>query len=116
MLPRGPLVLPGLYEVRLTVDGKTSRQPLTVKMDPRVKTPPADLARQFDLGIKIWQALEESSKAGSSNAALRRINSSLASLAAVVDSADRAPTAQAEAAYQQARRDLDAALQGVLLH
>jgi len=99
-LPRGPLVLPGVFEVRLMIAGQTYRQPLTVKMDPRVKTPPADLAKQFNLGMKIWQALADSSRAG-------RLNTGLASLAAVVDSADRAPTAQAEAAYAQARRELD---------
>jgi hypothetical protein len=42
-----------------TVAGRTYRQPLTVKMDPRVKTPMADLAKQHDLGLKIWQALQD---------------------------------------------------------
>ena len=32
-----PWVAPGTYSVRLTVDGKSSTQPITVKMDPRVK-------------------------------------------------------------------------------
>jgi TolB-like protein len=32
--PQGAFVLPGRYEVRLTVDGKTLREPLTVVMDP----------------------------------------------------------------------------------
>ena len=32
-----PWVAPGTYTVRLTVDGKSSTQPITVKMDPRVK-------------------------------------------------------------------------------
>lgn len=46
-LPLGPTVLPGTYTVRLTVDGKTSTAPLTVKMDPRVKTPVAGLEMKF---------------------------------------------------------------------
>ena len=29
--PQGPFVVPGKYEVRLTVDGKTYKQPLTVR-------------------------------------------------------------------------------------
>ncbi len=33
--PRGPLVGPGLYHVRLTVDGQTRMQTLTVAADPR---------------------------------------------------------------------------------
>ena len=34
--PRGPWVVPGLYRVRLTVNGARVEQPLVVKMDPRV--------------------------------------------------------------------------------
>src|SRR5262249_4408605 len=47
--PQGPWVLPGEYVVRLTVGGKSYEQPLTVKMDPRVRTPAEGLARQFEL-------------------------------------------------------------------
>jgi hypothetical protein len=43
LAPQGPLALPGTYTVRLTVDGQSTTQPLTVKMDPRVHTSPADL-------------------------------------------------------------------------
>jgi hypothetical protein len=95
-----------------TVAGRTYRQPLTVKMDPRVKTPMADLAKQHDLGLEIWQALQENWKAlqragASADPALRRINGTLASLATVVDSADWAPTAQARTAFSQTRRELE---------
>jgi hypothetical protein len=48
-LPMGPSALPGEYTVRLTVDGVTSSQPLTVKMDPRVVTPPPAIARMFEI-------------------------------------------------------------------
>jgi photosystem II stability/assembly factor-like uncharacterized protein len=41
--PQGPLVVPGTYTVRLTVDGHSESAPLTVKMDPRVHTSMADL-------------------------------------------------------------------------
>src|SRR5262249_37012552 len=34
-----PWANPGAYTVRLTVDGKAYTQPITVKQDPRVKTP-----------------------------------------------------------------------------
>jgi photosystem II stability/assembly factor-like uncharacterized protein len=46
LLPRGAWALPGTYTVRLTVDGKQFTQPLTAKMDPRIKTPLADLQAQ----------------------------------------------------------------------
>ncbi|MGI9089265.1 MAG: WD40/YVTN/BNR-like repeat-containing protein [Chthoniobacterales bacterium] len=50
-----PWVLPGQYSAVLTVDGKSYTQPLTVKMDPRVKTSAADLAQQFELSKKLYQ-------------------------------------------------------------
>ena len=36
-----PWAAPGAYTVRLTVDGKQYTQPLTLRLDPRVKTPAA---------------------------------------------------------------------------
>ncbi|HUI84681.1 MAG TPA: hypothetical protein VL240_10680 [Candidatus Binatia bacterium] len=51
--PQGPFVVPGTYEARLTVDGKTYRQPLTVEMDPRVKVTPAALEQQLGFSRKI---------------------------------------------------------------
>jgi photosystem II stability/assembly factor-like uncharacterized protein len=58
ILPQGLLVLPGTYEVRLTVDGRTLTQPLTVAMDPRVQVKPADLAAQHGLYKEIAQAMD----------------------------------------------------------
>jgi photosystem II stability/assembly factor-like uncharacterized protein len=55
--PLGPAVLPGKYTVTLTVQGKTLSQKLTIKMDPRVKTSPAGLKAQFDLGMRIVDAM-----------------------------------------------------------
>ncbi|MGA2903953.1 MAG: hypothetical protein ABSD98_08985 [Candidatus Korobacteraceae bacterium] len=51
--PQGPFVVPGKYEVRLTIDGKTYTQPLTVEMDPRVKVTQAELKQQLDFAQKI---------------------------------------------------------------
>ena len=45
--PQGPLVVPGNYTVELTVDGQTYRQPLTVKLDPRVHASNHDLETQL---------------------------------------------------------------------
>ncbi|MDX6577522.1 MAG: hypothetical protein QOE96_3475 [Blastocatellia bacterium] len=54
--PPGPLAVPGNYELVLTVDGKTYRQPLTVTLDPRVNVAPGDLEAQLDLArmIDAW--------------------------------------------------------------
>ncbi len=51
--PQGPFVLPGKYEVRMTVDGKAYKQSLTVEMDPRVKVSEAALQQQLDLAKKV---------------------------------------------------------------
>ena len=51
--PQGPMVMPGQYEIRLTVDGKVYRQPITVKLDPRLKVSPPELQQQLDLAQRI---------------------------------------------------------------
>src|SRR5579871_82711 len=55
--PTSPLVLPGQYTIVLSVNGKTYSQPLTVQMDPRVKTPLPDLEKQFQLSYKVYSGL-----------------------------------------------------------
>lgn len=49
----GPLALPGEYQVRLTVDGKSQTQPLKIVPDPRLKVTAQDLQKQFDLMQQI---------------------------------------------------------------
>ncbi len=68
--PLGATVLPGKYTVRLTVQSypgpeheggavlvRGNSQPLEIRMDPRLKTSPEDLRRQFELDRKIADAL-----------------------------------------------------------
>jgi photosystem II stability/assembly factor-like uncharacterized protein len=45
--PRGALALPGRYTVKLTADGKSITRELNLRMDPRVKSGPAELQKQF---------------------------------------------------------------------
>jgi photosystem II stability/assembly factor-like uncharacterized protein len=52
--PRGPRAVPGTYQVRLTVDGKTWSQPLKVVMDPRSPATPRDLEQQLQLARQIF--------------------------------------------------------------
>jgi photosystem II stability/assembly factor-like uncharacterized protein len=61
--PSGPQALPGSYQVRLTVDGKIYTQPFKLTMDPRVKTTPQDLEKQFALELKLVQALRQANQA-----------------------------------------------------
>lgn len=49
--PTSPWVMPGTYTINLAVNGKTFSQPLSVFMDPRVKTSNADLKKQYDLSM-----------------------------------------------------------------
>ena len=53
--PTSPWAAPGDYTVTLTVDGQSFTQPLTVKMDPRVKASATDLQEQFDLSWQLYQ-------------------------------------------------------------
>lgn len=55
--PQGPAVLPGVYTVKLTVDGKSFTQKLNVRMDPRVTTAAAGLKQQFDLSIQTYDGI-----------------------------------------------------------
>ncbi|MGB9361333.1 MAG: hypothetical protein WCA99_07010 [Candidatus Sulfotelmatobacter sp.] len=54
---KGPVAVPGQYQVRLTVGGITQVAPLEVKLDPRVKVSDADLALQFSLLTQIHEGL-----------------------------------------------------------
>jgi hypothetical protein len=52
-LQPGPFVVPGEYSLAFTADGKTYRQPLTVTLDPRVRTSQSDLVKQLDIELSI---------------------------------------------------------------
>ncbi len=54
--PLAPKAVPGIYQVRLTVDGKVQEQPLKLTMDPRSPAKPEDLAQQLQLGREIFGA------------------------------------------------------------
>ncbi len=56
---RGPVALPGNYQVRLTANGKSLSVPLEVKPDPRVNVSLADLQKQFDLDLKLRERISE---------------------------------------------------------
>jgi hypothetical protein len=57
--PQGPLVLPGDYQVRLTVGGQTYTQALRVELDPRVHLPDSALIGQLGLALEIWNTMAE---------------------------------------------------------
>ncbi len=53
--PRGPLVLPGTYQLKLTVKGRSQSAPLNVTIDPRIQNQVtnADLQKQLELAQKV---------------------------------------------------------------
>ncbi len=55
-LPVSPWAPPGVYTVRLTVDGTRYTQPLTLRLDPRVRTPAAALAHVATLTRTLYDA------------------------------------------------------------
>jgi len=151
-LPLGAMVLPGRYLVKLTVDGKSLEQPLTLYMDPRIKTSATELRAQFELETGAVRGMNESFKALSQVQSVREqiaerstavgnstlsaslsavqkkiaelegsaessffgvpangkrpenfstLNQHFGNLLAVADSADSAPTSQAQSAYHE---------------
>ena len=61
--PEGPAALPGAYQVRLTVNGKSYTQPLSLGMDPRVPVSVQDLEKQFTLEGKLTQGIVDANQA-----------------------------------------------------
>jgi photosystem II stability/assembly factor-like uncharacterized protein len=133
--PRGPWAMPGSYTVRLSANGRTVTQPLELRMDPRVKTPTAGLARQFALGSQLAAAIDRVAAAGravrdsvaSATAVpgttatpgagrtarvdgLGRIAGDLEQLYGIVEGSDAPPTPETEAAVAARLRAVDAAL------
>jgi photosystem II stability/assembly factor-like uncharacterized protein len=76
-LPRGPRAVPGTYTVKLTANGQSQSQPLVVRIDPRVKTPQADLAEQTTFELHIADAIHRGAQA---IATIRSLHDDLAKL------------------------------------
>ncbi|HKE03174.1 MAG TPA: glycosyl hydrolase, partial [Blastocatellia bacterium] len=55
--------VPGAYQVKLTVDGKTMSESFELKKDPRVSTTQEEFQKQFDLLTKIRDKFSETSEA-----------------------------------------------------
>ncbi len=60
---RGPAVVPGTYQVRLTVDGKTQTQKFEVRKDPRLTTTPEQFNAQLELALQTRDKLSRTNEA-----------------------------------------------------
>jgi hypothetical protein len=56
--PRGPLVVPGTYQLKMTVKGVTQTVPLEVRPDPRLQNSAADMQKQIELALKVRQDID----------------------------------------------------------
>jgi photosystem II stability/assembly factor-like uncharacterized protein len=52
-VPRGPQIIPGTYTLRLTADGKTLTQSVTVRPDPRVEVSAAEREEQLKTALAL---------------------------------------------------------------
>ena len=57
--PRGPLVRPGQYQVKLSVDGVTRTAPLTVIADPRVANSEAAIRAKNELSLNVEHDIDQ---------------------------------------------------------
>jgi hypothetical protein len=81
--PRGPCAVPGAYQVRVTIDGKTLTQPLKIVMDPRSPATARDLEQQLQLGRQIFA---EATSSRQSLAEIRSVQKQLSDLEPKLDS------------------------------
>ncbi|MGA7155951.1 MAG: glycoside hydrolase [Acidobacteriaceae bacterium] len=58
-----PWVMPGSYTVRLIAGGVSQSKPLTIIMDPRVKTSRFDLQQQFNLSHTMYDQMLQATRA-----------------------------------------------------
>ncbi|MGH7469532.1 MAG: glycoside hydrolase [Longimicrobiales bacterium] len=92
-VPHGPWAAPGTYTVRLNVDGRQFRQPLTVRMDPRVTTSVLGLQEQQRVSMQLYDGIRKAFAAQQQvrdwRAQLRRVRERApADLASALDSMD----------------------------
>ncbi len=98
LYPLGATVLPGKYTISFSDSGGkiVMKQSLEIRMDPRVKTSPEDLRRQFELDQKIAGALHQDYEALQQ---LRSLRAQLKGLAGAPDAIKKsAAELQAKAA------------------
>ena len=94
---RGPLAVPGAYQVRMKTGSHTLTQPLRIVVDPKSEAKPTDLQEQFDLLIAIRD------KVSAVHDAVNEITRMRAALAA---RPDRAATAKLDAALDALLKEL----------
>lgn len=101
---RGPMAPPGTYEVRLVAGDQPRSAKLQIARDPRVAATDADLRQQFDLLIRIRDAV---------SAAHTAVNEILRARKELDAVASRATGVEGGPALAEQARQIDKALEGV---
>jgi hypothetical protein len=101
---RGPQVIPGRYQVRLTAGGAARTQPFEIKKDPRTSTTTEDFDKQFSLLMQIHERVTATHDAIAEIIALR---------GGVRDASARASGTPAAAAIASRAQALEAKLAAV---
>ena len=96
-----PWVMPGNYTVRLTANGQTQEQPITITMDPRVKTGTAQWQRQHDLSMICYEGRKKSMYK------FPAIYQKFTGLFNILENTEMAPTSQTEKAVKETQAELE---------
>ena len=80
--PEGPLAPPGVYTLRLTVNGSTSTQRVTVRNDPRSRATAADVRAQHALLMQLARGMQSAWSGAEQVSALRTALTGLAGASA----------------------------------
>ena len=59
LVPLGAWALPGSYTVKLTANGQSYTQPLTLKLDPRIRTSIDDLRKQHEMQMGAVEGMDD---------------------------------------------------------
>jgi photosystem II stability/assembly factor-like uncharacterized protein len=104
--PNSIWAAPGAYTVKLTAAGKSVSQPLTLRLDPRVKTPPAEIARISEMSKALYDG------AVGVQAALQQMRAIRAQIKPLIEKAGQAPIAKTLAAFDQKAGAIEGAAGG----
>ena len=103
--PLGAWALPGNYTAKLTADGKSYSQPFVIRMDPRIKTPVADLRKQSEMESGSVEGMNETFEA------LSQVRSVRAQLKERAAKTGKGTVADAIAALDKQTAELEGAAQ-----
>jgi hypothetical protein len=78
--PVGPMVNPGRYRIRLSVDGEVTEKPLVLRMDPRVTISAAALQFQHNLSMACYKAYHELQQMAETITSQKKISSTTLAL------------------------------------